>query len=427
MPAVRTAVQTPKFIVNRPDRAVLNSLLPENELSLFAVVIRLAWQLGLTRSEIHGLEWQQIDFTASVVRLNDRIVPMEPEIQVFLQRLLTARAWHSGPVVLTDRSGNRPAEQHLSYVCRRALDSVGLTDVRLLDLRYDFILRQMESHDWQYVSRISGLDPSTLQLHLGQKPQSQVKKQDTRVDPDKVQAVLDTEGLSACGTAIRLVWRAGLSNEELIALDWSMISDYTLELPDRTLKLPPDLHVWLDSLRRANGGYGNVLLSDRAKRPMESAQISRSVRSALVRGGCDGITLRDLRRDGELRRKCEAPVLDYLQSHPRIVRSKAAELLGLNPAQTNLCLRRMTERGTLARSGHSYYLPGSVVGEEQQRDTVLAFLSAHPGSRRGGFTKLLGLESRLCLSVLERLLNAGDIVRVGTKYYLPEQVGEGKD
>ena len=53
MTAVRTAVQAPKFIVNRPDRAALDALLPENELRLYAVVIRLAWQLGLTRREIH--------------------------------------------------------------------------------------------------------------------------------------------------------------------------------------------------------------------------------------------------------------------------------------------------------------------------------------------------------------------------------------
>ena len=143
MTAVRTAVQAPKFIVNRPDRAALDALLPENELRLYAVVIRLAWQLGLTRREIHSLDWSQVDFTASEVRLADRTIPMEPEIQVFLQRLLTARPWRSGPVVLTDRNGERPAEQHISYVCRKALDQVGQNDVRLLDLRYDFILRQL--------------------------------------------------------------------------------------------------------------------------------------------------------------------------------------------------------------------------------------------------------------------------------------------
>lgn len=421
MTAVRTAVQAPKFIVNRPDRAALDALLPENELRLYAVVIRLAWQLGLTRREIHSLDWSQVDFTASEVRLADRTIPMEPEIQVFLQRLLTARPWRSGPVVLTDRNGERPAEQHISYVCRKALDQVGQNDVRLLDLRYDFILRQLERHDWQYVSRISGLDPLTLQLHLGQKSTGRARRQRGQVDPEKLQAILDAEGLSARGAALRLVWELGLSNEELIGLEWSMISGATMTLPTRTLTIPQTLQPWFRALREQNGGEGAVLLSDRAKRPMTNAQISRSVRSALIRGGCDDLTLRDLRRDGELRRDSEAPILAYLQTHSRIVRAEAAALLGISPVKANAYLRRMTERGTLVRSGHCYYLPGAVVASEQQRETVLAYLSAHPGCRRGELTTLLGLAPRQCLTVLDRLVKCGDVQRVGTKYYLPGQ------
>lgn len=419
--SVAYAAQTPKFIVNRPDPAALAELLPEQELRLYAVVIRLAWQLGLTRGEIHSLDWSQVDFTASQVYLKERTVPMEPEIQVFLQRLLTARPWRSGPVVLTDRSGVRPAEQHLSYVCRKALDSVGQTSVRLLDLRYDYILRQLEKHDWQFVSRISGLDPLTLQLHLGQKPPGHAVKQVVRLDRDRLQAIVDAEGVSACGTALRLVWQLGLSNEELIELDWGMFSGDSVKLPGRTLTVPQELSDWLAELRRVNGGEGAVLLSDRAKRPMRNAQISRITRAALIRGGCDDLTLRDLRRDCEIRRDCETPILEFLQEHPRIVRSEAAAILGLSPTQTNACLRKMTERGTLARSGHCYYLPGAVVAPEQQRDTALAYLSAHPGCRRGDLTRLLGLEARQCLTVLNNLVKAGDIERKGTKYYLADK------
>lgn len=420
MAAVRTAVQTPKFIVNRPDRAALEALLPDHELSLYAVVIRLAWQLGLTRHEIHGLEWEAVDFTASVVRLSDRTVPMEPEIQVFLQRLLTARPWRGGPVVLTDRNGSRPTEQHLSYVCRKALDRAGQTDVRLLDLRYDYILRQLERHDWQYVSRVSGLDPLTLQLHLGSRPDVRAGRQAGQVDPEKIQAIVEAEGFSACGAALRLVWEMGLRNDELVELDWDMVSETEITLPTRTLPVPAHLRPWFDELRARSGGEGEVLRSDRARMPMTTAQISRSVRSALIRGGCDNLTLRDLRRDCEIRRDGEAPILEYLQTHPRIARAEAAALLGMSPAKTNEFLRRMTERGTLARSGHCYYLPGAVVAPDQQRETILAYLSAHPGCRRSELAPLLGLAPRQCLTVLDGLVRRGDLLRSGTKYYLPD-------
>lgn len=416
----------PKFMINRPDAAALEALLSRDDLSLAAVVIRLAWQLGLLRREIHALTWEQVDFTASAVHLEDREVPMEPEVQVFLQRLLTARKKATGPVVLSDRGGKRPAEQHLSYVCRKALDAAGQREVRLLDLRYDYILRQMQSHDWQYVSRVSGLDPRTLQLHfaVGWQERQDAGKGAPVVDAEKVRAVLEAEGLSACGTAIRLVWQMGLYQEELLGLLWTDI-DWAagqVRLPGRTAALPPVLVPYLKALREKNQPYSNrVLISDRAKKPMESAYVSKTVRAALIRGGCDNVTLRDLRRDWEMQEKYEAPILQYLQSHRRIMRAEAAALLGLSGDQANSGLRRMVERGTLIRSGHCYYLPGVVVPPEQQRDVILAYLANHAGCRRQDLTKLLGLEPKQCLTIVEKLVKNGDIHREGNRYYAVEK------
>ena len=60
-----TAPGAPKFLIHRPDVSVMEGLLAAHGLDLTAVVLRLAWQLGLLRSEIHGLSWEQVDFTAS--------------------------------------------------------------------------------------------------------------------------------------------------------------------------------------------------------------------------------------------------------------------------------------------------------------------------------------------------------------------------
>lgn len=419
-----TAAEAPKFIVNRPDSGALERLLAEGGMSLPAVVIRLAWQLGLLRREIHQLTWGQVDFTASVVRLEDRAIPMEPEIQVFLQRLLTGRKQGEGPVVLSDRGGRQPAEQHLSYVCRKALDAAGQPEVRLLDLRYDYILRQLQRHDWQYVSRVSGLDPRTLQLHFAESWQERRMPAQPRaagaVDAEKVRAVLESEGASACGTALRLVWQMGLYQEELLQLRWDMIDwqAQQVRLPGRTVPLNPALIPFLQALQEQNrADSGLVLISDRARRPMESAYISKAVRAALIRGGCDNLTLRDLRRDWEMQSRYEGPVLEYLGQHRRMMRSQAMALLHLTEDQANARLRRMVERGTLIRSGHCYYLPGSVVAPEQQRDVILAYLSNHAGCQRKHLAKLLGLEPKQCLTILERLIKSKEIRRVGTRYY----------
>ena len=415
-----TAPGAPKFLIHRPDVSVMEGLLAAHGLDLTAVVLRLAWQLGLLRSEIHGLSWEQVDFTASLVRLADRAVPMDPEIQVFLQRLSTARDTVRGPVVLSDRGGRRPAEQHLSYVCRKALDAAGQTEVRLLDLRYDYILRQLERHDWQYVSRVSGLDIRTLQLHFAGSWNTRRRQTSSPVlDAQRIRAVEEAEGLSACGTAIRLVWRLGLRQEELQNLRWEMIDweERLVRLPSRTVPLPSELTPFLLALRQQNGGQApEVLLSDRARRPMESTYVSKLVRAALVRGGCDHVTLRDLRRDWELRTCFEGPLLRLLEQRGRLTRGDAMEQLGSSGSQANTCLRRMLQRGTLIRSGHCYYLPGAIVPPEQQEEALLAYLSNHPGCRRGQLAKLLGLSPKQSLTILQKLLKSGKIIRQGNCY-----------
>lgn len=40
-------------------------------------MLRLAWQAGLSREEIAGLTWPQVDLTDSVLYLSDRTVPLE--------------------------------------------------------------------------------------------------------------------------------------------------------------------------------------------------------------------------------------------------------------------------------------------------------------------------------------------------------------
>ena len=47
-----------------------------------------------------------------------------------------------------------------------SLDAGDLKAVRLIDLRHDYVLRQLERHDWQYVSRITGLEAAAMNVHF---------------------------------------------------------------------------------------------------------------------------------------------------------------------------------------------------------------------------------------------------------------------
>ena len=69
-------------------------------------------------------------------------------------------------MALSDRDGRPLAAQSISRLARTALDAEGLTAVRLIDLRHDFVVRQLAEHDWQYVSRITGLEAAAMNAHF---------------------------------------------------------------------------------------------------------------------------------------------------------------------------------------------------------------------------------------------------------------------
>lgn len=69
-------------------------------------------------------------------------------------------------MVLSDRDQQPLAAQSISRLARAALDAGDLKAVRLIDLRHDYVLRQLERHDWQYVSRITGLEAAAMNVHF---------------------------------------------------------------------------------------------------------------------------------------------------------------------------------------------------------------------------------------------------------------------
>lgn len=239
-----------------------------------AVVIRLAWQLGLLRREIHQLTWGQVDFTASVVRLEDRAIPMEPEIQVFLQRLLTGRKQGRARWCCRTAAAGSRRSSICPMSAGRRWTPPGSRKCACWICATIISCGQLQRHDWQYVSRVSGLDPRTLQLHFAESWQERRMPAQPRaagaVDAEKVRAVLESEGASACGTALRLVWQMGLYQEELLQLRWDMIDwqAQQVRLPGRTVPLNPALIPFLQALQELNRADSDlVLISDRPDGP----------------------------------------------------------------------------------------------------------------------------------------------------------------
>lgn len=415
--------QTAQSLYQHLDRERLEQVLQEEGYGTSAVVVRLAWQLGLQRREIHQLTWEQIDFSASLLRLPDREVPIPPEMQVYLQGLQMALQTTKGPVVLSERTRKPLAEQNLSVAARKLLDQIGQNQVRLQDLRFDYLAQQLSQHTLEYVSRVSGMDPRSLQIRFPDFdiPHMKMSGEPALIDAQKIRQIIESEGYTAGGVALRLIWQLGLDTATLHTLRWNMVDweHKTLTVNGETREIPDDLMEFLRELENRNRQWSdNILISDRAHGIVESAHLSRVIRAALIRGDCPKVTALDLRRDWEMRTKWAEPIQTYLEQHKCISRCEAAELLTVPPVQAGRVLQWMADRGMIVLSGHTYYRPGTVVSPEQQKAVITAYLANHSGCRFGELRALLGLGRKQCLTVLKKFANQGLIEKKGGLYCL---------
>ena len=145
--------------------------------------------------------------------------------------------------------------------------------------------------------------------------------------------LLQTEGSSPVGLALWMRWKLGMQAREIVALTWSQVDldRGVIHLPDRDLTLGITLRRLLRTAqnRRREGDDPHVLLAPNSRRPIDQPRLSKLVRTALIRGGLETVSLGDLcreeRREGE-----DARLLVYAAEKGAISRSEAMSILGLS-------------------------------------------------------------------------------------------------
>ncbi|WP_298029969.1 DNA glycosylase AlkZ-like family protein [uncultured Dysosmobacter sp.] len=412
-----------EYKVNRPDSEAMARILARERVGPEGTVLRLAWLAGLAREEIAALTWDRVDFDSALLRLPDRVVPLEPELQAHLLRLREASGAISPYVVLSSRAKTPLQPESISRLARLALDREGQTAVRLMDLRHDWIIRQLAEQDWPAVARISGVEVPALQArfapYVEKRPAS--RRAAPRVDEFKLWKLLQSERNTPAGLALWLAWQLGLQAREIAALTWDQV-DFDadlLRLPDRQVPLTNAVRRMLeDARRRAPAGEPHVLLTERSRKPLDLPRLSRLARAALIRGGMEQVQLRDLRRD-ESRQSEDARILDAALSAGALSRGDVMALLGLSKTAAHARLRRLTEQRKLVRVGGKYYPPGSVVPPERHLSVIRAYLEREGFAYRQDIAALLHIQRKQCTLVLRRLVAAGELVQSGQRYYLP--------
>ena len=298
----------------------------------------------------------------------------------------------------------------------------------MVDLRHDFVLRQLEEHDWQYVSRITGIEAAAMNVHFAahlkekKKVSTRIQREETvQIDEFALWKLLQAERTTPAGVTLWLTWQLGLRLEEIITLRWEQVVGETLQFSDREVPLTSGVVGVLTDLRAVSPDTEYVITAPRSGQPYDRTRLSRLVRATLVRGGLDNVTLRDLRMDCDIRVGGETEVVAWLRRKKSITRSETAKLLGVSSTTAYTRLKQMVKRGRLTQIGMRYYLRSAVVPPERQETEILAYLEREGFAYRQDIAQLLKIEASQCRPILQRMIAAGQIRQESQRYILNKE------
>ena len=388
------------------EESVMNALLRRCGESSAGIILRLAWQAGLKRSEIRALTWGQVDLMEWVIRLPERNASIPMDLAVFLAPL-EGRAEES--VVVSQRTGGVMDGQAISHLAHEALCGGGLEGVHLTDLRNDCARRRLAAgEDWQQVSRSLGMSAAALRSMGGGSTRAAAE---SGAKAAAVERLLEKEGATAEGAAISLAWHQDLGLEEILSLRWSAVGEDALHLGERTVPLDETTKAILARLPR----QGEWVLSTATGRPYDRARLSRAVRQTFVRHGLDDLTLRALRR---LRTGDDTDQQILTLAAAGVTARELQQALSLSDTALRRQLRRLTEQGKLLRVGFKYYPPGAVVPPQEQEEAVLAYVAQMGFAYRQDIARLLRIAPGQCRGVLQRLVEQGKLRLEEQRYVL---------
>lgn len=413
------------YTFKRPDPAAMERILTQFPYSPEGAILRLAWLEGLSREEIAALTWDQVQFEDNALTLPDRTVPLAPSAEDCLRERYRLYAQRDPHVIISDRYQRPMPPESVSRLARTALDTEG-QKVSLKDLRQDFVIRQLQTHDWTYAARVSGMAVSTLRGSFSQYFQER-QSAAPELPPDSeylLWRIVQQEGSSVVGLALWMGWKLQMQPGEIASLTWGQVDfdQNLIRLPDRTVSMGSRLRrLLLDAWdRRKDPTEPRVFTAPTTGRPMDLSRLTTVTRTALIRGGLEHVNLRNLHtwvRQGDRAQLLMAQA----EEQGWLTREAVMERLGVSKSTARQYLLELREAGRLVRVGTRYYPAGAVADPDDHLDIIRAYLQEHGTGRRQDFIRLLGLEPEQGTLLLRRLTDRGELVLTGRHYTLPEQ------
>ncbi|WP_409967054.1 hypothetical protein RFF05_10535 [Bengtsoniella intestinalis] len=352
-----------------------------------AMILALAWHTGLTRQEIQQLQWSQVSLSQWRITLPNRTVSFASDLALRLSQV----ADQTGHVVQGRQGALRP--QSISRLAHTTLQNAGL-DLRLCDLRHDYILRQLTHRSWVDVAQELDMSQGDLRKAYGGKLTAPPPTPSPMVARES--AIHGLIQVPTLGTlAVALAFYHGYSSQQLRTLQWQ--------------NLPPLPQMDTTTLRPSDGD-GLVF-------PMTASALSRLAQQVLHAQGVLGVTLQTLAGQHH-RREPLRTILSHLETHQSLTCGQAQALLNLPKSPAYRLLQGCVGDGALVQVGEAYYSAQHVPPLNDHQPLVLSLAHRRGAVYAEDVETLLHLRPNHCQRLLKTMVSSGQLVRFGTRYQL---------
>jgi len=420
-------------VFRRPDEAAMQRVLTAYKGRIEEIALRFAWTMGLSVSEMIALTWNDVSFETGEIHVADRCVPMDEEMQKCLHTRFEKPAFRNEEfVMISDTRFKHLHRVNIANYARSALDTEeALREINLIDLREDFVIRQLGQNDWTYVLRITGLSTRSLYATYGQYVEKEKHRRRgtgsreivfTQDDEFKFWKMVQEEDTSAVGIALWMVWQLGFSLQECADLTWEQVNldAGIINIESRQVPMGTALQRRLRTIfnGRRPDDDPHVLLNPKARRPYGADRLSVVIGEALVRNDMLNYDLSSLRLVREQQQMRET-IRTCLQEKGWFSLEDVSARLSQSEERIRQQIHLLIKEGELARVGTKYYKVNEIVPPEQHRETILKYIEEHGAAMRKEMASLLGIGERQCTWIMDKLISDGKVVRMSNKYYLP--------
>lgn len=413
-----------------PDEQAMRRLLSEHASDLPGIVLRLAWLEGLKRDEICALTWEQVDFERQLLRLTGRDVPLDGQTANALRQWRSAldrRIHYNRYVASSLKTKKRATPSTVSNAARVALDRAGMPDIRLEDLRSDFIRRLGAEHGEGYALRVAGVSALYYQRLFGGAERERYARTGSGEMTEEKRArlwqTLQENRAGGAGIALWLSQQANLMETEIADLTWDQLdlARGTVHLPRGDILLIQEVIAVLaeEKARRGESDDPHVVLADGTRRPVSRGQLSAMLRELMIKNGLDGVSVGRIRGATQIRYDLDR-ILHYARTVGRVTRKDAAAQLGVSSATAYNRLTRLVAEGALTPSGKGYVPTERAVPREQWQDAVRAAADARGFVTIAQTAALLRVGKGAARRLLRQMAAEGKLTAgTGNRRYLP--------